>query len=351
MKGRGTSENPKNRFEELAYDPHNTDLVAIDELDPPHPTKTQFFKDTSKSLLTSNDSPDVGFTYSLNAYRGCEHGCIYCYARPYHEYLGLSAGVDFESKIFIKENAAELLRAELCKPSWVPEPIGMSGVTDCYQPAERHFRLTRSCLEVLLEFGNPAFIITKNHLILRDKDLLSEMAKKNLIQVVMSVTTLDSKLARVLEPRTSHPRARLKAIELLSQAGVPVSVNMAPIIPGLTDHEIPDVLKACREQGATGANYTIVRLPYGVKDLFSAWLEENFPDRKGKVLARIQSMRGGKLNVSEFHSRMTGEGIFAEQIKKVFALWKKKLGYQKGSDLSTAHFKRPHDRSGQMDLF
>lgn len=275
-----------------------------------------------------------------------------CYARPSHEYLGFSAGLDFESKIMVKETAPELLRQELCSARWKPTMLAMSGVTDCYQPAERQFGLTRKCLEVLAEFRNPVSIITKNYLVTRDIDLLSELASIDAAMVILSVTTLDPELARRMEPRTSAPRRRLEAIEALTKAGIPVGVMVAPVIPGLTDHEMPGILKAAAAAGARFAGVVPVRLPLAVAPLFSAWLERHYPDRKDKVLNRIRSLRGGKLNDSNFGSRMKGEGIFAKQISAMFELAKRKAGLDKPfPSLSTEHFRRPVESNGQLDLF
>ncbi|MGH9595035.1 MAG: PA0069 family radical SAM protein, partial [Bryobacteraceae bacterium] len=267
-----------------------------------------------------------------------------------HEFLGFSAGLDFESKIMVKLKAPELLREELASPKWKPQVIVMSGVTDCYQPVERKLKLTRRCLEVLAEFRNPVAIITKNFLVTRDIDVLSEMAKFNAAAVCLSVTTLDGDLRRVMEPRTSPPRARLDAIRKLSVAGIPVSVNVAPIIPGLNDHEMPSILKAAAEAGATSAGFTVVRLPYANAPLFEKWLETHFPDRKDKVLNRLREMRGGKLYDAQWGTRMRGEGIFAEQIEKMFKVARRRAGFpNEGSELSTAAFRRPG--GAQMSLF
>jgi DNA repair photolyase len=343
-KGRGASGNPTGRFERLA-------LVAepVDDDDDRPARQTELFRDTTKSVLSYNDSPDVGMEVYLNPYRGCEHGCIYCYARPYHEYLGLSAGVDFESRIFVKDRAPELLRKELLAKSWTPQPIGFSGVTDCYQPVERRLKLTRGCLEVLVEFRNPVAVITKSYLVTRDIDLLRELATRNAAMVMLSITTLDDDLAGVMEPRAARPARRLDAIRELTSAGIPVGVMVAPIIPGLTDHEVPAILKAAADAGALTAGRTVVRLPHGVKDLFAHWLEAHFPDRKDKVLNRLRAIRHGKLNDPEFGSRMTGDGPFAESIHQMFDLHKRKLGLTKKVELSTAAFRRP---SGpQLGLF
>jgi DNA repair photolyase len=348
IKGRGAAENPGNRFERLAFE-HDGDV--LDEEGIPVPA-TVYLKDAARSIIAKNDSPDVGFTYSINAYRGCSHGCAYCYARPTHEYLGFSAGLDFETRILVKEHAPELLRTELGSPKWQPAVLAISGVTDCYQPVERKLGITRKCLQVLAEFRNPVSLITKNHLITRDIDLLSELASLNLAAAILSVTTLDPELARRMEPRTSAPRRRLEAIEMLAKAGVPVGVMVAPIIPGLTDHETPSILKAAAAAGARFAGSVPVRLPLGVAPLFQAWLERHYPDRKDKVLNRIRSLRGGKLNDSNFNSRMKGQGIFAEQISVMFKLAVRKAGLDNPFPaLSTEHFRRPVGPNDQLPLF
>jgi len=340
VRGRGTGELAKGRFEAAET------LYAEEEA---RQVETEVMRDTSRTIIAYNDSPDVGFSASLNPYRGCEHGCIYCYARPGHEYFGLSAGLDFETKLFAKYDAAALLAKELMKPSWVPQPIGMSGVTDCYQPVERELKITRGCLEVLARFRNPVVVITKNHLVTRDIDLLRELAQFQAVHVVLSITTLDSELSRKMEPRASQPLMRLRAVEAMAEAGIPVSVNMAPIIPGLTDHEIPALLKAAADAGARGANYVMLRLPYGVKELFAGWLEEHYPLRKAKVLNRMKEIRGGGLYKAEFGSRMVGEGIFAEQVQQMFAAAKAKYGLGKGASvLSVAHFRRADERQGEL---
>lgn len=345
IRGRGAARNPPNRFEALAYDPEP------EGVDPEGPApETQFFKDPSRSLITFNDSPDVGFEASVNPYRGCEHGCIYCYARPTHEYLGFSAGLDFETKILVKKDAPELLRRELSSPRWKPQVLAISGVTDPYQPVERRLRLTRRCLEVLAEFRNPVVIITKNHLVTRDLDLLAELARTKAAAVYLSVTTLDGRLARTMEPRTSHPTRRLAAIEALSRAGVPTGVLVAPVIPGLTDHEMPAIISRAAKAGARSAGYVLLRLPHAVAPLFEAWLAEHRPARKDKVLNRIRTIRRGRLNDPRFGVRMKGEGIFAEQIADLYSLACRKAGIVgRGPDLSTAAFRRP--TSAQPSLF
>ncbi len=341
QKGRGSNINPVGRFESIS--------VVKEVLEA---TPTQYIYENAKSILTTNDSPDVGIEASVNPYRGCEHGCSYCYARPTHEYMGLSAGLDFESKIFAKINAPQLLREELSSKKWTPKTVTMSGVTDCYQPLERQLKLTRQCLEVLCEFKNPAVIVTKNHLVTRDVDVLVKMAAYRGICVYISVTSLDGELAGKLEPRASRPEARLAAIHLLSQAGIPVGVMVAPILPGLTDHEIPAILKAAKEAGAQHAGHVVLRLPFGVKAVFESWLTEHYPQRKEKVLNRILSVRSGKLNDSSFTSRMRGEGEFAEQIHSLFALHAKKLGFNGARvGLSTEHFERPLATKNQLSLF
>jgi len=341
IRGRGASWSPANRFERLHVDLTDPDAVdaGCETEETPRP-RTQYFRDGTKSIITRNISPDVGFETSLNPYRGCEHGCIYCYARPTHEYLGFSAGLDFESKIIVKPNAPELLRAELESPRWQPQTLVLSGVTDPYQPIERKLRITRGCVEVLANFRNPVAIITKNRLVTRDSDLLCELAQHNAVAVNLSVTSLDSDLQRVLEPRTSVPRARLDAINQLRSAGIPTGVMVAPIIPGLNDHEIPKILHACAKAGAQFAGYTIVRLPWAVAPLFEHWLEEHFPERKDKVLGRIRHLRGERLNNSQWYTRMTGEGTFAEQIASLFKISCHRAGIGGRPTLSTASFRK-----------
>jgi DNA repair photolyase len=301
-----------------------------------------YLRDVSRSIIARNDSPDIGFDASINPYRGCSHGCIYCYARPTHEYLGFSAGLDFESKVLVKEDAPELLRKQLSSPRWKPQVLSISGVTDCYQPIEKKLRITRRCLEVLTEFRNPVAIVTKNHLVTRDIDLLSELARHDAAVVAVSLTTLDDDLRRVMEPRTSRPVRRLAAIEALARAGVSVGVMTAPVIPGLNDHELPSLISAAAEPGAGFAAYAPVRLPHAVRPLFEDWLARQFPERKEKVLNRIRSMRGGRLNDPHFVSRMRGEGIFADQIFQLFDISCRRAGLEGKCfpRLSTAAFRR-----------
>lgn len=340
-RGRGALENPDGRFEREAhaYEPEVDGRL-----------KTQIYPDHSRSIITTNDSPDVGMDTTLNSYRGCEHGCIYCFARPYHEYLGMSAGLDFESKIFVKHEGPELLRAEMMKKSWQPRTVLMSGITDSYQPLEKKLEITRRCLEVFNEFKNPVSILTKNKLVTRDIDILGEMAAFQCAQVFVSITTLDNEICRTMEPRASQPRLRLEAVRELRRAGITVGVMVAPIIPGLTDHEMPQILEAAAEAGAMAAGFTVVRLPYGVKDIFQTWVQEHYPDRANKILNRIRHMRGGKLYDARWGVRRRGEGIYADQIREIFNLHRKKYGLDQGMPpLSIAAFQRP-ETDGQMRL-
>ncbi len=351
--GRGTALNPANRFEPLTVEA-DPDYAEFDEhgvpVERPHP-RTQFYEDATETILNRYDSPDLGAGWSLNAYRGCEHGCAYCFARPFHEYLGWSSGLDFETRILVKTRAPALLRAELSSRKWRPESIGMSGVTDCYQPAERRFRITRACLEVMAEFRQPVGIITKNFLVTRDLDLLAQLARHDCAMVYVSVTTLDADLAGKLEPRAARPEHRLRAIRMLADAGVPVGVMVAPIIPGLTDHEMPAILDAVAAAGARRANYVVLRLPYAVKDVFLAWLDAHAPSKKDRVVARLRELRGGKLYDATFGARMRGEGIFAEQIKQLFAVSARRAGLNRDDfQLSTAHFRRPGGTQLDMNL-
>ena len=338
LRGRGVTPNPSNRFERISLE--RDPATVVEDPDP----RTEFFRDTTRSIVARNTSPDIGFAASINPYRGCEHGCAYCYARPTHEYLGLSAGLDFESKIFIKQDAPELLQKELSSPRWRPELLALSGVTDPYQPVERRARVTRGCLEVLAEFRNPVMVITKNFLVTRDIDLLTDLASHQAAKVALSVTTLDPVLQRAMEPRTSSPARRLDAIEQLALAGVPVAVFLAPLIPGLNDHEIPSILEAVAERGATEAYCVPLRLPYGVKDLFLDWLDRHVPDRKEKIVNRILAMRGGRLNDPRLVSRMKGQGPMAEQVLQLFHVARRKAGLDgPPAEPSTSAFRRPGD--------
>ena len=344
-RGRGTALNPTNRFEEISYEWEE----SADPAEKPAP-KTRFFKDNTRSVLVKNDSPDIPFTWSLNPYRGCEHGCVYCYARPYHEYLGLSSGLDFETMIFVKEDAPRLLAEELSKPSWEPEWIALGGVTDCYQPVERRLEVTRRCLQVLADARHPCGLVTKNKLVVRDADVLQELARYGCARVYVSLTTLDRDLARRMEPRASTPADRLEAIKTLAKAGVPVGVMTAPLILGLNDHELPKLLEAAADAGADSAGYVPLRLPHQLGGLFDRWLEENYPDRREKVLNQIRAVRGGNLNDPRFGSRMKGEGIFAEHLAKLFSLTCRRLGLNRRRYPTEAgHFRRPM-QGGQLRL-
>lgn len=351
--GRGSLANPPNRFEKLAVDLDPEALV--DEDGERILPRTQFLRDDSQTVVTFNNSPDIPFRAGLNPYRGCEHGCAYCFARPYHEYLGFSAGLDFESKIVVKENAPEQLRAELSRKKWVPQAVSMSAISDAYQPIERRLQLTRRCLAVLADFRNPVGIITKNHLVTRDIDYLAELAGFGAASVAISITTLDAELAKTLEPRASTPSRRLAAIEELSAAGIPVIAMTAPIIPGLNDHELPALLAAAARAGARTAAYTVLRLPWSVAPLFTEWLDRHAPGHKEKVLSRIRTMREGKLYDAKWGTRMKGEGVFAEQIKALFDLGYRKAGFRGDfPELSPAAFrvpKHPHATyGGQTDF-
>jgi DNA repair photolyase len=340
-RGRGSADNPPNRFVPLHYaaDPD----CPPDDAPAPH---TQFFHDATRTIIATNDSPDVGFTHSVNPYRGCEHGCAYCYARPFHEYLGFSAGLDFESKIMVKEDAPALLRRELMAKSWKPVTLSFSGVTDCYQPIERKLKITRRCLEVCAEFRNPVGIVTKNALVARDADVLADLARDNAAAVFMSVTTLDADLAGNLEPRASRPWARLAAMRELTDAGVPVGVMTAPVIPGLTDHELPALLAAARDAGAVVGGYVPLRLPLAVGPLFEGWLDRHAPTQKDKVLGRVREMRGGRLNESRFGERMRGDGEWAEVFRDLFHMTCRRLGLnERELKLNTGAFRRPGERT------
>jgi DNA repair photolyase len=348
IRGRGSADNPTNRFETTRFE---LDPESIDPDDPEPSPLTVLIPDHSRTIIATNDSPDVGFDASVNPYRGCEHGCSYCYARPTHEYLGLSAGLDFETKIHVKHDAPALLRRELMKPSWEPQVIAFSGVTDSYQPVERKLGITRGCLEVLAEFRNPVGVITKNKLVARDADILSEMARYDAALVFLSVTSLDVELARSLEPRTSTPTARLEAIAALAKAGVPVGVAVAPVIPGLNDHEIPAILKAAADAGARFAFYNILRLPLGVADLFADWLDRHAPLKKQKILARLAGMRDGRFNDARFGHRMRGNGAHADLIRIFFRTSARRARVDGPIPrLSTGQFRRP-GQVQQLSLF
>lgn len=351
IKGRSSGYNPPNRFEEISVVPSDDDNKFFPDEDPlERKIETRFFVDASRSILAKNDSPDIPFTYSLNPYRGCEHGCIYCYARPSHEYLGFSSGLDFETKIMVKRDAPELLREAFVKRSWDPQVIALAGNTDCYQPVERKLKLTRRCLEVFLEFRNPVGIVTKNFLVTRDLEILRDMAKLNLVSVVISVTSLNQELTKKMEPRTSSPAKRLEAIELLAESSIPVGVLVAPVVPGLTDEEIPSIIRETSSRGAKFASMQMLRLPFAVKDLFVDWIRREFPDRENRIISRIKQVRGGKLNSSEFRERMRGKGETAKAIRQLFrASCRKYHVNEEDIVLSTDKFRRP--AGIQMEMF
>ena len=353
IKGRGSQFNLPNRFEKVYIEPSD-DYDEYFDGDEIRKIETVFFKDYSKSVLVKNESPDIGAGYSINPYRGCEHGCVYCYARPTHEYLGFSPGLDFETKIMVKHDAHILLEKEFAKKNWMPQTVLFSGNTDCYQPVERKLEITRKCLGVFLRFGNPVVIITKNALVQRDIDILKELSEQNLVRVVISITTLKKDLQRKMEPRTSSPAMRLQTMNVLSSNGITAAVNVAPIIPGLTDEEIPEILRSASENGAIYAGRIMLRLPHSVKELFSSWIRKEFPDRADKILNRIKELRGGKLYDSNFSTRLTGEGIWAETIKKIFESNCRKYGLNKNkTPMPVSHFKIPDSlsESDQYNIF
>ncbi|MFP5470480.1 MAG: PA0069 family radical SAM protein [Bacteroidia bacterium] len=331
IKGSGSYVKPHNRFEQhqIVPDGDYIDKLLAEEGEAIFSERTQFIEVFPKTIVNKIDSPDLGFRYSMNPYQGCEHGCTYCYARPSHEYWGYSAGTDFERKILVKKNAAELLEKEFNKKKWEVLPIMLSGNTDCYQPIERKLGITRQLLELCVKYKHPVSIITKNALILRDIDLLEQLAKDNLVHVSLSITTFDDDLRRVLEPRTSSAKNKLKALELMTQKNIPVNVMVAPIIPALNSHEIPTILKTVGELGAVSAGYTIARLNGAIADVFTNWLETNFLDRAEKVLNQIRECHDGELFDYRAKKRMRGEGNISKQIKDVFHLYRKK--YIKGT--------------------
>lgn len=349
--GRAAGFNPPNRFERLVVKKAPDDLAEyFEDPEPERNILTRFYVDHTKSVLAKNDSPDLGFTYSVNPYRGCEHGCIYCYARPTHEYLGFSSGLDFETKIMVKPNADKLLDQKFRSRSWRPQVVMLSGDTDCYQPIERKLQITRRCLEVFLRYRNPVAIVTKNALIERDADLLQELASLNLVLVTISITSLNPDLIRRMEPRTSAPEKKLAAVETLASKGIPVGVNACPIIPGLNDSEIPAILEAVSKRGGRHAAYTIVRLPHAVKDLFVDWLQREMPDRASAILNRIRDVRKGDLTCSDFGKRLNGEGKIAEAIEQLFRSSCKRLHLNESKiTLSTDQF--CGHSANQMEIF
>ena len=339
-KGRGAVSNRSGRYERERPEAFDDGWGTVEE--EPAPLRTTVTEEAPRKVIARNDSPDLGFDRSINPYRGCEHGCIYCYARPTHAWLGLSPGLDFESRLYAKPTAPELLEKELARPGYRCQVLAIGTNTDAYQPIEKRYGIMRGILEVLAGCRHPVSITTKSALVLRDRDLLAEMARDRLAHVTMSVTTLDGRLARSMEPRASSPARRLEAVAGLSEAGVPVSVNFAPIIPALNDHEMEAVLEAARKAGAKGAGYTLLRLPLEIADLFREWLEAHAPDRAARVLSRVRDMRGGPLYKSAFHVRMKGEGPYAEMISKRFVIACRRLGLGRGyGKLDDTRFRPP----------
>jgi DNA repair photolyase len=343
IKGRGAADNPPGRFEQLERERDDDDRVDSQP-------RTVITLQQVRSIISRNDSPDLPFNQSINPYQGCEHGCIYCYARPSHAYLGLSPGLDFETRIFAKENAAAMLRSELSHPGYWPELISLGANTDPYQPAERKLGVTRSILEVLWEFRHPVGIVTKGSLIERDLDLLAPMAAEGLVQVFVSIGTLDGEIARTLEPRAAAPYRRVETVRRLSAAGVPCGVFVAPIIPFLNDKDMEAVLEAVAAAGARSASFTLLRLPWEVKDLFKNWLEQHYPLKAGRIMARIRDMRGGRENDPEFGSRMKGEGQYAELLRGRFEITCRRLGLNadRSYRVETGRFRRPPEAQGSL---
>ena len=356
VRGRGAGIDPGNRFEGVrlhVLGEHLDDMAAATGDDAPAGPRTQVLRDDTRQLIHRVDSPDMGLRWSVNPYRGCEHGCIYCYARPSHEYLGMSSGIDFETKIIAKPTAPDLLRKELGKRSWKGEPVVMSGITDCWQPIEAQQRLARRCLEVLAEARQPVTLITKNRLILRDLDLIESLHRDRAVHVAVSLTTLDNALAAKMEPRASSPRDRLHTISTLADAGIPVTVMVAPVVPGLTDREVPRLLEAAAQAGACSAGYVLLRLPWQLKALFLDWLSHHFPDRARHVETLIRDTHGGKLYDATPGVRRRGsdDSAMARQIGDVFRMFRKRYGLDQGSPaLSSAAFRRP-TTNGQGSLF
>jgi DNA repair photolyase len=348
LRGRGALSNASSRYDRETRVLVDDGWQSEEELPP---LKTDVMKDSSRTIITRNNSPDISFSQSINPYKGCEHGCIYCFARPTHAYLGLSPGADFESKLFAKPNAAELLARELSAPGYVPQIIALGTNTDPYQPTEKRMRIMRSILEVLRDFRHPFGIVTKSSLVLRDLDILAPMAAEGLAKVAISVTTLDRRLARTMEPRASTPPKRLEAIRALSEAGVPTNVMFAPVIPALNDEELEAVLSAAKDHGAASAGYVLLRLPLEIKDLFREWLETNEPGRARHVMSLVRQMRGGKDYDSTWHTRMKGTGPYAELIARRFHMAVKRLGLNREPHpLVLNKFKRPPQLGEQLAL-
>jgi DNA repair photolyase len=349
MKGRAVTSNPANRFHQRHHETFDDGWGTLDADEDVR--KTELIRSSNRSVLVYNQSPDVPFDCSLNPYRGCEHGCVYCFARPSHAYLDCSAGLDFETKIFYKADAAELLERELGKPRYRCQPIALGVNTDAYQPAERKLKITRRILEVLLAHEHPVGIVTKSALVERDIDVLTELAGRNLVHVMVSVTTLDSKLARAMEPRAATPRRRLEVIRCLSSAGIPVGVLVAPVVPVLNDQELESILASVHEAGALSAGYVMLRLPHEVKDLFKSWLEQYAPLKADHVMRRIRDLRGGRDYDSQFGQRMRGTGVYAELIQKRFESALKRLCFAGMPAFDASRFRVPRKPSAQLDLF
>jgi DNA repair photolyase len=348
--GRGARSNATGRYESLTHEAFDDGWTELDEA--PRKLRTVMHLERARKIITTNDSPDIGFDQSINPYRGCEHGCIYCYARPAHAYVGYSPGLDFESQLFFKPDAARLLEKELSRKGYQCRPIHIGGNTDPYQPIERGLRITRQVIEVLDRFNHPFSIITKNAMITRDLDLMGPMAERNLVRTAVSVTTLDRRLARAMEPRAATPERRLDAIRRLSEAGVPCAVSVAPVIPGLNDHEIEAILERAAEAGAAGAHFTVLRLPLEIKDLFREWLQSERPDRASRVMSLVRQMRGGKDYDSQWNSRMSGQGPIADLIATRFRTARNRLGLNRERlSLDVGQFRVPPGSNGQMDLF
>jgi DNA repair photolyase len=348
-RGRGTVSNATGRYEPLARVAFDDGWQGLEELPP---FKTTVIADSTRKIITRNDSPDISFDRSINPYRGCEHGCVYCFARPTHAYLGMSPGLDFESKLFMKPNAPELLERELSAPGYEPKTIAIGTNTDPYQPIERQYKIMRRILEVLEQAGHPVGIVTKSALVLRDLDILARMAKRNLVKVALSVTTLDPKLARVMEPRAATPSRRLDTLQQLTKAGVPTSVLVAPVIPAINDAEIERILEAAVANGVRHAGYVLLRLPLEIRDLFSEWLKENFPDRHDHVFKLVRDTRGGKDYDSTWGKRQTGTGPVAWMIGRRFEVACERLGINASKrPLTTHHFHPPKPASKQLNLF
>ncbi|HEY6457658.1 MAG TPA: PA0069 family radical SAM protein [Steroidobacteraceae bacterium] len=351
LKGRGALSNPPARFETTAVEKTDDGWQGEEEVATSLPQIV--LPDRAKSVITTNSSPDVGFEQSINPYRGCSHGCVYCFARPTHAYLGLSPGLDFETRLFYKDNAVQLLRAELSKRNYRCRPIALGINTDGWQPLERSLKVSRSILEVLAQCRHPVTVVTKSTLILRDLDLLQDLARDHLVSVMVSITSLDVAIKRTLEPRAAAPQARLKVIERLSAAGVPVGVLVAPVIPALTDHETEQILEAARIAGASSAGYVLLRLPHEVKDLFREWLAEHYPQRAKHVMSLINQSRGGKDYQAEFGTRMVGTGVFAQLLRTRFEIARRRFGLEDAGhrhELRTDLFHPPAAKQGQMTL-